>query len=215
MTVDDIIAALPEEQQAEARATLDGLNPLSGVSDADSAVELIKSNEALRRGYDKIAQQAVEAHKAKFEADKLPELKKQWRDEVRKELQPEETPEQRRLRELEEQLSERDKKERLYQTRDKLRSKAKELGFDEGLAERFAYMQTDDPEAELSTFAEKMQAAVKSMAEKEVEARWPTKAPRNGTTGGGKITNADQVPSDWTPQDYARAVEAGTVELQG
>lgn len=211
MTVKEILAALPEDVRADAQTTLEGLDPLSGVQDADSAVEFIKSNERLRRGFDKIAQQAVDAHKQRFESERLPELQKQLREEIRRELQPEETPEQKRLRELEEQLSERDKRERLYQTREKLRTKAKELSFDEELAERFAHMQTDDPEAELTKFAERMQAHVKTLADKEVNERWGTRAPKSGQPSSGKIERVEDVPGDWSREQIVAAMESGTI----
>lgn len=211
MTVAEMLELIPEDKRGEAKELVEQQNPLESVRDADSAVEFIKSHDVLKRAYDKIAQSAVESHKKRFEEEKLPEIRKQLRDEVRKELNPEETLEQKRLRELEEQLRERDKKEQLYQTREKLRGKAKELGFDEDLAERFAYMQTEDPESELATFAERMQQAVQSAAEKEVNNRWPSKAPKTSAGTGGKIESADQVPSEWTPADYARAKEAGQI----
>ena len=137
MTVDEVLQLIPEEQRDEAKQAIEGLNPLSSVQDADSALRLIEESDVLRRAKDKIAQQAVESHKRKFEEEKLPELQKQWKDEVRKELQPEETAEQKRLRELEETLKERDKREQMYQTKEKLRARAKEVGVDEDIAERF------------------------------------------------------------------------------
>lgn len=212
MTIDEVIALLPEESQAAARETIEGLNPLGSIQDAEQAVEFIRSNEKLKRGYDKIAQQAVESHKRKFEEEKLPELQKAWKDELRKELNPEETPEQKRLRELEEQLQQRDAKEASYKLKDKLRAKAKELSFDEELAERFVNMQSDDPETELETFAARMQEQVKAMAEAEVNKRWPTKGPRQNAGGGGKMKPAE-VPAEWTPADYAAALDAGQIDL--
>lgn len=211
MTTAEMIELLPEEHRDEARQTLERFTALEDIRTADQAIEAIKGNESLKRGYDKIAQQAVETYKRRFEDEQLPEMRKTLREEVMRELQPEETPEQKRLRALEEELRQRDEKERLYQTRDKLRAKAKELGFDEELAERFAVM--PEPETELTTFAERMQQAIEKAAEKQVSERWGNRTPRTSAGGGGKITSIDQVPPEWTPADYARAVEAGQIDF--
>jgi len=213
MTVDEVLQLIPEEQRDEAKQAIEGLNPLSSVQDADSALRLIEENDVLRRAKDKIAQQAVESHKRKFEEEKLPELQKQWKDEVRKELQPEETAEQKRLRELEETLKERDKREQMYQTKEKLRARAKEVGVDEDIAERFVNMNTDDPVAELDTFAERFKETLEQRTTEEINKRWPNRAPKTQPGSGGKITSMDQIPKDWTRDDYAAAVEAGQIDF--
>jgi hypothetical protein len=212
MTISEVIELVPEDKREEARQALEGLDPFKGIQDAEGAVDFIRSNEKLKRGYDKIAQQAVESHKRKFEEEKLPELRNAWKDEVRRELNPEETPEQKRLRELEEQLRQRDEKERRYQLKDKLRAKAKELGFDEELAEQFVYMQTDDHDAVLSTFAERTRALAEKMADEEINKRWPTKTPRQSAGGGGnefaKMT-LDQIMTyaKQSPEAQAEVIE--------
>ena len=208
MTVDEILQFVPEDRREDAKQAIEGSNPLASVQDADSAMELIEGHEGLRRAKDKIAQQAVESHKRKFEEEKLPELQKQWKDEVRQQLQPEETAEQKRLRELEEQLSERDRREKMYQTREQLRSRAKEIGIDEDIAERFANMQTDDPITELDTFAERFKKSVEARATEEVNKRWPDRAPRQAPSKtGGEISRKDfdQLP----PSERQKHLKSG------
>lgn len=213
MTQEELLELLPEDKKEEAKELFQNTNPLQGIEDADTAVEFIKSNDVLKRGYDKIAQTAIEAHKRKFEEERLPELKKSIRDELQKELNPEETPEQKRLRELEQQLAERDKKEKQYQLKEKLRGKAKELSFDEDLAERLVNLNTEDPETELENFASRFQQRVQELAEKEVANRWPNKKPKTSPNGSSKITSIDQIPEEWTAEDYARAKEAGQIDF--
>lgn len=214
MTVEELLGLIPEENRDEASQVIKGLNPLGNVADADSAVDFIKSHDVLKRGYDKIAQAAVDAHKRKFEEDRLPEMRKAMRDELLKELKPEETPEQKRLRELEEQLRERDSREKLYQLKEKLRAKAKEVDFDEGLAERFAYMQTDDPESELTTFSDRVKALAKDLAEKEIASRWPQNRPKVSAQVAGKITEVSGVPEEWTQEQVAEAIEKGVIAFE-
>ena len=217
MTVNDILQALPEDMRGDAEETLKGMsNPLEGLHGAEDAAQFIKSNDVLRRGLDSEISRAVDSHKKRFDDEKLPELKKSMRDELLKELNPTETPEQKRLRELEDQLKERDNRERLYQTKEKLRAKAKEVGFDEELAERFALMNTEDPESELMTFAEKVQAQAQKLAEAEIAQRWPSKAPKRNADGAtSKINSVDEVPSEWTPAQYADALDKGLIQFQG
>lgn len=215
MTVEEMLQLVPEEKREEAKQTIEGLNPLNSLQDVDSAVSFMDSNDLLKRAKDKVAQQAAEANKRRFEEERLPELRKQMRDELAKELNPEETPEQKRLRELEEQIAERDRREQLYKKREQLRAKGKELGFDEELAERFAYMQTDNPESELETFAERMQKLVESQTEQRVAERWPNRKPQTSGSGvNGKITRIEDVPKDWSKEDIAKAMENGTIQWE-
>lgn len=215
MTAKEIVEALPEEMREEAMQTIERMNPFNGVQELDSAVDVMKGNDQLNRIRSKIAQDAVDSYKRKFDEEKLPELRKSMRDDILKEINPTETPEQKRLRELEDQLKERDSRERLYQVKEKLRAKAKEIGFDEDLAERFALMQTDSPEEELATFAERVKSQAQKIAEAEIAQRWPSKQPRVNGSAPGKITAVDDVPKEWSAQDYAKALEKGVINYEG
>ena len=212
MTIDDILALVPEDQREQAKQAIDGLNPLSKIGSAAEAVDFIKSNSVLKRGYDTIARLAIEAHKERYETEELPKIKNALRDELSKELNPAETPDQKRLREMEQKLADKEKAEQQYQLKNRLRAKAKEVGVDEEIAEKLAFLQTDDHEAELTWFAERFESAVKSRADQEVNNRWPKGSPKTSAGGGGKITSVDQVPAEWTPQQYAKALEKGLVD---
>lgn len=192
MTIEELLGVVPEEKKEEVQELLQEINPLSKVQDADSAAELIANHDVLKKGRDKLVTSAIESHKRKFEEEKLPQLRKSVRDEVVKELNPEETPEQKRLRELEQQLQERERRERQYQLKEQLRTKAKELDFDEDLAEQFALLQAEDPSSELERFANRFREMVQSKAEKEVATRWPDKKPKSSQeVKGGELTRAE------------------------
>lgn len=212
MTIEQILALVPDEQRQEASEAINGLNPLDKIGSASEAVDFIKSNQVLRKGYDSIARMSIEAHKERYEAEELPKLKKTIRDELANELNPAETPEQKRLRELEQKLADKEKSEQMYQLKTSLRAKAKELGVDEDIAEKLALLQTDDHQGELAWFADKFQSAVKSTADNEINNRWPKGTPKSTAQVGGKITSIDQVPSNWTAKDYANAVEKGVID---
>lgn len=214
MTVEQILELIPEENRGDAEQAIRGLNPLDGLS-KDRALDFMRNTDVLRSALDAEVSRAVEANRRKFDEEKLPELRKSMRDDILKEINPTETPEQKRLRELEDQLKERDNRERLYQVKEKLRAKAKELGFDEDLAERFALMQTDSPEDELATFAERVKSQAQKIAEAEIAQRWPSKQPRVNGSAPGKITAVDDVPKEWSAQDYAKALEKGVINYEG
>jgi len=74
----------------------------------------------------------------KYETEKLPDIKKTYREEVIKEINPTETEEQARIRELEEKILLSEKNEAMNATKAALRSKAKEIGFDVSRADRYA-----------------------------------------------------------------------------
>ena len=215
MTIDDLMAIVPEEQRADVKALLDGMNPLAKVTDADSAADFIASHDVLKRGRDKLVTAAIDSHKRKFEEEKLPELRKALRDEVAKELNPEETPDQKRLRELEQQLAERENREKRYQLKEKLRGKAKEIGFDEELAERLVGLQTEDHETELTTFADRFKASVNRMVEEEVNKRWPNKAPKANGSKAGVISEFQDIPEGITPEQYADMRSKGQIKYDG
>lgn len=214
MTVEQILELIPEENRGDVEKAIRGMNPLDGLT-KDKAFDFMRNTDVLRSALDAEVSRAVEANRRKFDEEKLPELRKSMRDDILKEINPTETPEQKRLRELEDQLKERDNRERLYQVKEKLRAKAKEIGFDEDLAERFALMQTDSPEEELATFAERVKSQAQKIAEAEIAQRWPSKQPRVNGSAPGKITAVDDVPKEWSAQDYAKALEKGVINYEG
>lgn len=214
MTVEQILELIPEENRGDVEMAIRGMNPLDGLT-KDKAFDFMRNTDVLRSALDAEVSRAVEANRRKFDEEKLPELRKSMRDDILKEINPTETPEQKRLRELEDQLKERDNRERLYQVKEKLRAKAKEIGFDEDLAERFALMQTDSPEEELATFAERVNSQAQKIAEAEIAQRWPSKQPRVNGSAPGKITAVDDVPKEWSAQDYAKALEKGVINYEG
>lgn len=109
-------------------------DPLASIADKDSAINFIKGNSVLNSAYDSDISKRVEAYKTRFNSEDLPQLKSSIRQEVIKELKPEETEAQKVAREFEEYKQEQTNKEtrnaiksELLSTFDKL--KASELGF--------------------------------------------------------------------------------------
>ena len=104
----------------------------------EAAIAFIVNTPALNSAHNSAITQAIQTHDAKFTADKLPQIEKDLREKLMAELNPKETPEQKKIRELSEALEGMKRKDAEAALRDTLRNKAKEIGYDITLADRFA-----------------------------------------------------------------------------
>lgn len=118
---------------AEVEKLENDLNPLSNLTDVDKALDFIGRNDYLSRANTKAITQAIEKHDKKFNDEKFPELIKAERDKLMKELNPEETPEQKKIRELSDKIAEAERKEKASVLKSELMAKAKELGYPHGI----------------------------------------------------------------------------------
>lgn len=96
----------------------------------ERAQELVKDKE-VRRVLDAEISRAVERHDERFREEKLPKLIEEERDKIRREVNPEETPEQKAVRELQEKLAAMESEKSKVDRREQLRRKAKELGVED------------------------------------------------------------------------------------
>jgi len=110
----------------EATALIEGVAEVT----PDRAAELAKEKE-VRRIIDAEISRAVERHDERFRDEKLPKLIEEERGKIRSEMNPEETPEQKRIRELEERIAKSDRDRETVERRESLRKKAQELGISE------------------------------------------------------------------------------------
>lgn len=90
--------------------------------------DLIKSDPDFKSEFDRQVSYAVDNHDKRFQEEKLPAILDAEREKLRKELNPEETAEQKRIRELEERIAKADSEAKKRELRDSLRKKAAELG---------------------------------------------------------------------------------------
>ncbi len=116
---------------------VDDLDYMKNVKTVEEARAFIMRSDILKRALDKETQERVDAHDKNFKEKELPKLEKEITDKVNKELNPEETPKDKQLRELMEKDAARDKKEAVRDLKKSLREKAVELKFDPIKAERF------------------------------------------------------------------------------
>jgi len=105
------------------------LDPLSGLTTPDQALDFMGRNPLFEKALKKHETQAIEKHDEKFMKDKYPGLLKDAVDLRVKELNPEETPEQKRIRELEDKISASDNREASNTLKIELQKKAKEIGY--------------------------------------------------------------------------------------
>jgi hypothetical protein len=167
----------------EAQELMKGINPLDGLDSKDKALELIEKNQMLKAALDSETSKRIERHDEKFKSEKLPELIKQREEELRKELQPEETPEQKRIRELEEKLNQKDQAEQLYQKKLELREKAKQYAEEKGIqydstrAEKFAQF-GDDAEKLMIDSIDYMDTYGKSLLDSKLKDTYRGNAPK-------------------------------------
>lgn len=122
---------------AEAEELL-GKSTFDSIKSKEEAADFISKNSVFKSAFDSMVSTAVNNHDERFKSEKLPDLVKAEREKILKELNPEETPEQKRIRELEENLKARDAKDRESAIKAELRQKAQELGYDPLRAERFS-----------------------------------------------------------------------------
>jgi len=109
------------------------LDPLSGLKTTDQFLDFMGRNEGFKNALKKHETQAIEKHDEKFKTDKLPSLLKEEREKAIKEANPEETAEQKRIRELEDNAKARDKSDAEKDLKIALAAKAKEIGYTENI----------------------------------------------------------------------------------
>jgi hypothetical protein len=147
-------------------------------------VDDIMGTDAVRRAFDSAVSKAVNNHDERFRSEKLPELIEEERAKIRAELNPEETPEQRRIRELEEKLAKRDRDAQTRERRDALRKKASELKVTEyGLqpddVEVFAGL-GDDGEKVLESLVGRLNESFNTALDRKLKERYTRSSPSGG-----------------------------------
>lgn len=152
----------------------------------DEARAFIYKNRSLLSAFDDEVRIKVEAHDAKFTETKLPEIMKQEKEKLMKELHPEETPLEKRVREQDEWIKASIKKDEDNARKDQLRKKAAEIGYDPIRAERYSAY-GEDAETMLLQDHEYMTGFVKTKVEEETARRFSNKGPF-GNSSDNKTT---------------------------
>lgn len=169
--MDELLAFVPEDKRAQfaEAAKSSGYVKLSD----DVALNHVLNSQSLR---DKVATPVAETALKNFQERKLPELIKAERDKLIKELNPEETPDQKRIRELEERVAAADRREAAESARAKMREIGKAKGVDVTLAEKLYSM----PEDEANQIFEEFEKLAREKADLETRLNYGSRPPQGG-----------------------------------
>lgn len=131
----------------------------------EKAWDFMQKNPAFKSALDAEISRATAAHDERFKGEKLPAIEKELREKLTKELHPEETKEQKELREIREELA-REKAERTLEARrSTLIKKATEKGFDPEIAGSLAVL-GEEADKTLDALLGKYELAVNAKYEK-------------------------------------------------
>ena len=112
---------------SEAEALIKDKDPLKNVLTKEDALSFIERNELFRKALDSETSRRVETGIENFKEKKLPAILKDEKEKIAKELNPDLTDEQKRIRELEDKIKLAETKEQQQERKSFLRLKAKEL----------------------------------------------------------------------------------------
>lgn len=187
--MDDLLEFVPEDKREAFKAKATGYVRLSD----DVVLEYAnrKESQSIR---DKIATPISEARFKNYEETKLPGILKAEREKLMKELHPEETPEQKRVRELEEKLAERDRKDAAEARKAELRKKASDLKYDPIKAERLYAL--EDADAVLADFAADRAELLKKIEDLEKQVKYGANPPAGGNADGPALTQEEFMKLD-------------------
>ena len=157
-----------------------------GIEDIDEGVKIAQS--VADAEVSRIVAKHDDEFVQRFNGEKLPKILEEERGKIRaelqKELNPEETPEQKRIRELEEKLAKGEQEKARAERRAELRRKASELGVDAyGLSpddiESLADL-GDSAEPVLQTLVDRLGEKFNSQLDARVKERFTKSAPSGG-----------------------------------
>ena len=174
---------------AEFENLLEADNPMMKIQSKEEALAFIEKTPYFKSALDSETSKRIENALNRFQEEKIPGLWKEREEELRKELSPEETPEQKRIRELEERIAAADKREQEEGLKSDLRAKAKEIGFDPLRAERYA-VYGDNAAKFMQEDFESNKKAIETQIDKEIKSRYKGETPK-----GEKPNDPDKVMS--------------------
>lgn len=180
---------------------------IEGIDSKEKAYDFMTKNPFFTSALDMATTKAVNSHDEKFKSDKLPELVKAEREKLMKELNPGETEDQKKLRELEEWKTNQLLKDARYEQEKLLRAKAKELSYPEEMAERYTafgekaleFLESD-AKFWKSDFETKMEAKVKEL--------YKGNPPKQSTSDPAKQITRQQFET-LTPEDKSAHFKSG------
>ena len=185
---------------------LGDLDPLKNIQSKEDALSFMDRNQVFKAALDAETSKRVENALNRFQTEKLPEILKEKESEWSR--IPEETPEQKRIRELEEAMNQRDADAARMRLIAEVREKARELGYTGADVDRYAafgekaieYLQKDHEERE---------ALVSQRVKETVQKKFGKSAIDESNEPQKTMSRADFTAL--SPQEQMGAVKSGVV----
>jgi len=170
----------------EAENLLKDLDPLKNIKSQEDALRFIDRNTVFKSALDAETSRRVERHDDRFKSEKLPELVKAEREKIMKEINPDLTPEQKRIAELEQRLQQNDREKAEQSLKASLRQKASELNYDPIRAEQL-FVYGDKAVEKLQSEVDYFQSAIDKALEKKLKGQYSPKEPKRTIEDPAKL----------------------------
>lgn len=195
----------------EAKKLVEGANLPQSKEDA---AKLVEDNQYLKSELDSRVSKSVENATERFKENKLPDILKEEREKIRQELNPEETEEQKRIRELQEKVQSFETEKQKEQRKAQLREKAKELGYDPLDAENYVAF-GDKAEEMLEKHSKKFQSTVDTKVNEYIKQKYGGKPPEAPTEKSENAMSRSQFEglNPDKKMEFMRQVRSGDAEI--
>ena len=201
--MDDLLQFVPEEKQDEFRTVAEGYIK----RDPDSISELIANDQRL---HDRILDKPLKTREQNLRENEFPKLLesklKEERDKLMKELNPEESPAEKRLRELEQKLADKERKETEYERRATLREQYKDVAPD--VAEKL-YALDDDSVNAVMEYTKGLRTKIDEL---EKVQKYGGKPPAGGGRAGVKSISEAEYNAMAPKEQAAYLASGGEIE---
>ena len=196
---------------AEVEELIERANPINRVKTQAEAEVFINDTPAFKSFFDAYVSRATENHETKFMELKLPEILKEEREKIRKELNPDETDEQKAIRELKEANQRLESDIKRKELVAELRAKAKDYSLPDNIADGFA-VYGDDAIENLSKVGDYFKSAIKTGIEEGIKSKFKGSSPPSSGQTTGKVMARDEF-ANLSPAEQSKFMsEGGTLE---
>jgi len=187
---------------------------IDSIDSKEKALKLFYENKLMKAAFDSEISKKVQNHDDRFREEKLPGLLEAERERLRSELNPQETPEQREMRELRSEMAKIKAERDMATLKDKLRARAKDLNYDPERAAKLAIIgDFDKANSMMEEQAEYLKTALDTERTKIVNQRLGGEAPTGGETIETTLTEANV--DSWSIADIEREFSPGKHSLKG
>jgi hypothetical protein len=176
--IDDIKAVAKEDADLSGIESQIGGYINSNDVTTDNFIEIAKKHPKLLSAFDSQVSKRVESGVNNFKEKDMVSLLKSREEEIRAEINPKETPEQKKVRELTDKITAMESKEKLSMLQSELSLKAKELGFDTIKAKDYA-IYGDRAMDRLEADAEWFKSELETRLSSEIKEKYSKTVPKS------------------------------------